>query len=384
MKRLAPLLLALAGCSSGDSSPSGPSALDLAQDCTSVTVAHLTRVVEALGTVVASPPGPFTVAFDLDYDGANDTTLDGTFDGSRATFDITGALAGSADLRVALPATDTVELVSGTIEVADATCSARFAPGTLILQFGSPLAAVVHGLTVSGTTAATVTTAGAELDAQVAISADSQLATVDGTLNGEPARFAFDIFPSGERLDELADFALRRLADIVAGADGDLANLPETRGLETAPEPNPNILNYRLQLADFGDTLEEGTIVGQLRVSRLNFVLTVLISWFVDSRNANGGLVSGKSDRFLEYVYDGGALRDKQGAGALAEPGCEGGFDVDADDPLPSDNAGGTITYRATVSGDTMLATFTGGFAASATLISVNGIAIDPATVSFR
>ncbi|MHC4957556.1 MAG: hypothetical protein ACYTGN_04210 [Planctomycetota bacterium] len=399
MKRLAPLLLALAGCSTGDSPESGPSALDLAQSCTGSSVAHLARVVEALGTLVANPPpgAAFTVGLDLDYDGTDDTTLEGTFDGSRAVFSITGALNGTADLRLGLPATDTIEATGGTIDIDDGTCRAVFAPNTLTFVFGSPLAAVVHGITVSGLTGATITTTGAVLDGPVAISADTQQASFDGTLNGTSTRFAFDVFPSPARLAELSacvvaqdvlfrevDLALTQLAEIVAAADGDVGDLPDTPGLETAPEPNPSILNYRMQLADFGDVLEEGTIVGQVRVSRLNFVLTILVSWFVDSRNTNGGLVSGKSDRFLEFVYDGGTLRDKQGAGALAEPGCDGGFDVDPGDPLPPDNAGGTITFRATVGGDTMLATFRGGFATQATSVSVNGIFLDPTTAPFN
>jgi len=410
MKRLALAALAcVAACTSGGDAPPGTSPLDLARSCTSISVSQLVRIVDQLTDLFQNPranqSSPFTIGFDYDFDGADDTTVAGTVtypqdpaqpipvgSDTVASFTLTGALTGSADLTLELAAQDQLS-VTGTINIDDGDCSAEFAPNSIDVTFGSRIAAAIVGLTVSGSTTATVSTSGALLSGTVVIDPATQQATVNGTLNGQPTSFAYDIFPSQARLETLAecirtqdflfreiDSALRRLADLVRANDG-VTNLPATPGLEVAAQPNPNVLDYRMQLAQFGDNLSEGTIAGQVRFSRLGFRFTVLVSWIVGSRSQSLGSISGKSDRFMEYAYDSGGFLDKHGAGSLTVTGCDGGFDVPVDAPITATT--GTTEYRGVSgAGDTILARLVFALLDSSVQASVNGIPLPPGTLS--
>ena len=394
------LVLALvvgAGCSDGGSAPVGPSPFDLAQSCTSASTAYLSRVVVELAELIRNPvaDGAYSIPYDFDYDGVDDSTIEGTVTNGTdlmVTVTLTGRLTGSGALTLATVSPTEVD-ATGSITIGDGTCEADLSPGAIRVALGTPLSAGIAGAGVSGATGLVVRVDGHTLDGSLDISAATQQATFTGTLNGETRNFSYDIYPSATVLAALADCAgdqaflynevdtaLLQLAEIVNGVDGVLADIPATNGLETVATANQNIVNYRLQLADFGTEVTDGTIVGQVRISRLDLVLTVLISWQLTANEATLGNITGRSDRFMRFIYDGGSLLERHGAGTIAFAGCSGGFDIP--DDKPRTEASGEIAYRAiVVTGDTLVATFALDPAPSILTTLVNGIPAPPDTI---
>jgi len=400
--------LLLTACSGGNGEDAGLSEKQVrALTCARATTVNLVRLLDRVEAVLLAATGEpqdgvsvvpstdmgdpahtfvYEVEFDGDNDGADDTRITGKitfpqdpgngipgamnipFDYSIAPIDAIGPLAGSGNATLFFESGNQALVTgAGTLDDSATGCAGSIGfdtdTGVRIafsqgIATASQLTADIAELKLWGKLGVDLRTGENErFVGTVDMSATSQNATVNGTLDGADFNHTFSIYPDPATIEELIDCVeslvpvyadmtgiFLALSEVIDAAGGEFASVPATPGWTIDPTSNRDVANYALDLPRFGVLMDGGRIDGQIRISRVGFRLAVLWSWRLNGR-IGSEVVVGQSALFFRVQYDNANNITSVGAGQLGRDNCIGAFEIPEDDPIRQPYRGGSITF---------------------------------------
>ncbi|HEX5137812.1 MAG TPA: hypothetical protein VFY93_12620 [Planctomycetota bacterium] len=323
-----------------------------------------------------------------------------------------GTVTGSVDVVATLGATPEIATITGTAsfaDSADAGCTADlvFPVGTpLTLDFSgstpAQLAANVGLFEIFGLIQSTLETLGYTFNGDVTVTEGSQTVTVVGDIDGVDVDLDFELLPSDEAVNALANcfffnvewsFYLAETFDKVR--DAVLGGVPPA-GIVVTATANPNVFDYSVDLLLFDPAnFTGGTITGQATlafpvVTGLAGITPaeVAFTWTVNNATFDSGdVTSGQNTtgRPLRLRLDGaGTVTAFSGAGTIttvmqpqlvgAVPTitCTTTLDIPETDPIAADESDGLLFVTVTIGDDVLTGVL--DFEASAATLTINGI----------